>query len=160
MISSLEICPGIEDGGVTRADLDAWEAEFGNVCSLISPLFHRPEPGNHARQYLRGLLAPIQRKNGWTIAEYSGEKEPKAMQRFLNLTPWDGLSPAFRNRLLVHALGESGHRPPCTKVIMFMRAVALRNPRARVISALTWELRASARPLDGPPSRVASIGDL
>ncbi len=27
--------------------------------------------------YLRGLLAPIERKNGWTIAEYSGEKEPE-----------------------------------------------------------------------------------
>ncbi len=31
----------------------------------------------------------MQRKNGWTIAEYVGEAEPKALQRFLNLTPWD-----------------------------------------------------------------------
>lgn len=89
MISSPEICPGVDDGAVTRADLDAWEAEFENACSRMSPLFFRPESRNHARQYLRGLLAPIERKNGWTIAEYSGEKEPKAMQRFLNLTPWD-----------------------------------------------------------------------
>jgi SRSO17 transposase len=37
---------------------------------------------------VRGLLAPIERKNGWTIAEHVGEKEPKATQRFLNLTPW------------------------------------------------------------------------
>jgi len=36
-----------------------------------------------------------------------------------------------------------------------MRAVALRKPRARVMRALTWALRASARPLDGPPSSVA-----
>jgi SRSO17 transposase len=43
----------------------------------------------HAEQYLRGLLAPIQRKNGWTIAEYVGESEPKALQRFLNLSPWN-----------------------------------------------------------------------
>jgi SRSO17 transposase len=43
----------------------------------------------HARQYLAGLLAPIERKNGWTIAEHAGEKEPKAMQRFLNLASWD-----------------------------------------------------------------------
>ena len=40
-------------------------------------------------RYLRGLLAPLERKNGWTIAEYSGLHEPKALQRFLNLTPWD-----------------------------------------------------------------------
>ena len=45
--------------------------------------------------------------------------------------------------------------PPWTKLVMFIRAVALRNPRARVISALTWEFSASARPLEGPPSRVS-----
>ena len=33
--------------------------------------------------------APLERKNGWTIAEHAREKEPKALQRFLNLTPWD-----------------------------------------------------------------------
>jgi len=38
--------------------------------------------------------------------------------------------------------------PLWTKRIMFMRAVALRNPRALVIRALTWALSASARPFD------------
>jgi SRSO17 transposase len=55
----------------------------------MSPLFVHPASRRHAEQYLRGLLAPIARKNGWTIAEYVGEKEPKAMQRFLNLATWD-----------------------------------------------------------------------
>ncbi|RKN18543.1 transposase, partial [Streptomyces radicis] len=54
----------------------------------IASLFYRPESQEHAIQYLRGLLSPLQRKNGWTIAEFSGEKDPKALQRFLNLTPW------------------------------------------------------------------------
>jgi hypothetical protein len=27
---------------------------------------------------VRGLLSPLARKNGWTIAEYVGEPEPKA----------------------------------------------------------------------------------
>jgi len=45
--------------------------------------------GKHAEQYFRGLLSPIERKNGWTIAEHVGELEPKALQRFLNLSPWD-----------------------------------------------------------------------
>jgi SRSO17 transposase len=31
----------------------------------------------------------LERKNGWTIAEYSGDPEPKALQRLLNLSPWD-----------------------------------------------------------------------
>ena len=38
--------------------------------------------------------------------------------------------------------------PPWTNRIMFMRAVALRKPRARVIRALIWEFSASARPFD------------
>jgi FOG: Transposase len=53
--------------------------------SIVLP----PESKKHAQQYVRGLLAPIERKNGWTIAQHVGEKEPKATQRFLNLTPWE-----------------------------------------------------------------------
>ena len=40
-------------------------------------------------RYLRGLLAPLERKNGWTMSEFTGLREPKALQRFLNLTQWD-----------------------------------------------------------------------
>ena len=51
--------------------------------------FYRTESRRHAEQYVQGLLAPIERKNGWTIAEHTGEPEPKALQRLLNLSPWD-----------------------------------------------------------------------
>jgi SRSO17 transposase len=74
---------------VTSADIRAWEEEFKSICLRMSRLFTWPESKAHAEQYLRGLLAPLQRKNGWTIAEHVGEKEPKSVQRFLNLTPWD-----------------------------------------------------------------------
>lgn len=79
----------IPDDGVTRDDLAFWDEEFKNICARICSLFYRPESRAHAEHYLRGLIAPLERKNGWTIAEYSGELEPKALQRFLNLTPWD-----------------------------------------------------------------------
>lgn len=59
------------------------------MIDRVSPLFVHSKSRQHARQYLEGLLAPIERKNGWTIAEHVGEKEPKAMQRFLNLAHWD-----------------------------------------------------------------------
>lgn len=77
------------DDAVTRDDLDAWESELRGLFERMHPLFYRPEPRKHAEQYVRGLLAPLRRKNGWTIAEYVGEPEPKALQRFLNLSPWD-----------------------------------------------------------------------
>jgi len=47
-------------------------------------------------------MAPLNRKNGWTIAEYVGEKEPKALQRFLNLTPWD--AEALRDLVVAYAM--------------------------------------------------------
>ena len=55
----------------------------------MRPLFYRTESRRHGEQYMQGLLAPIERKNGWTIAEHTGEPEPKALQRLLNLSPWD-----------------------------------------------------------------------
>ncbi len=79
----------VYDGAVARADLDVWKSELEGVFARMRPLFYRTEPRRHAEQYLRGLLSPISRKNGWTIAEYAGEREPKALQRLLNLSPWD-----------------------------------------------------------------------
>lgn len=77
------------DGVVVRVDLDVWEFELESLFARMRPLFYRMESRRHAEQYVRGLLAPLERKNGWTIAEHVGEPEPKALQRFLNLSPWD-----------------------------------------------------------------------
>jgi hypothetical protein len=79
----------VYDGAVTRVDLDVWHSDLEELLTRMGPVFYRTESRRHADQYLRGLLAPIERKNGWTIAEYVGESEPKALQRFLNLSPWD-----------------------------------------------------------------------
>ena len=90
MSLSPPVDPGVVyDGAVTRADLDVWGSELESVFARMHPLFYRTEPRRHAEQYVRGLLAPLERKNGWTIAEYVGELEPKALQRFVNLSPWD-----------------------------------------------------------------------
>lgn len=78
-----------DNDAVSCAELRDWSAEFDELTDRISSLFVHPKSRGHARQYLEGLLSPLERKNGWTIAEYVGEKEPKAMQRFLNLAHWD-----------------------------------------------------------------------
>ncbi len=79
----------VDADAVSMADLNEWSTEFDGVLGRISSLFVHPSSRRHAEQYLRGLLSPIAHKNGWTIAEYVGEKEPKALQRFLNLANWD-----------------------------------------------------------------------
>jgi hypothetical protein len=69
----LTVPPVVYDGAVTRSDLDEWHSELDALFVRMGQLFYRPESRRHAEQYVRGLLAPLQRKNGWTIAEYVGE---------------------------------------------------------------------------------------
>jgi SRSO17 transposase len=78
-----------DDGAVTEAGLDEWCSEFERLCARFEPRYYRTESREHFRQYLRGLLAPLERKNSWTISEFTGERRPTAIQRFINLTPWD-----------------------------------------------------------------------
>ncbi len=49
--------------------------------------------------YLRGLLAGLERKNGWTLAEHAGAVSPDGMQRLLRTADWDidGVAQQARN---------------------------------------------------------------
>lgn len=81
--------PVVDGDEVCAADLEEWSDEFDRMVKRTERLFAQSGSRVHAERYLRGLLAPIERKNGWTISEYVGAKEPKALQRFLNLARWD-----------------------------------------------------------------------
>jgi SRSO17 transposase len=102
--------PAIDSDEVSFSDLKEWSSEFENMLNHIDRLFVHPSSRKHAEQYLRGLLAPIERKNGWTIVEHVGEKEPKAMQRFLNLALWDAdeLRDLLRDYVIEHLNDPQG----------------------------------------------------
>ena len=102
--------PGVVyDGAVTRADMEEWNSELESLFSRLGGIFYRTESKRHAEQYLRGLLAPLARKNGWTIAEYTGEPVPDRLQRLLNLTPWDaGELLALNRDYAMEHLGDPG----------------------------------------------------
>jgi len=53
------------------------------LVELISGRFRRAEPRRRVGAYLRGLLAGLERKNGWTVAEHAGAVSPDGMQRLL-----------------------------------------------------------------------------
>ncbi len=55
----------------------------------IGGRFTRVEPRGRARQYVTGLVAGLERKNGWTLAERAGEVSPDGMQRLLRWADWD-----------------------------------------------------------------------
>ena len=65
-----------------------WAMETESLYRRIDPLFIHPASRLHARQYLHGLLSPLEKKNSWTIGELADEN-PKKLQRFLNLATWD-----------------------------------------------------------------------
>jgi SRSO17 transposase len=64
-------------------------AELDRVHERIAGRFGRAEPRARVREYLRGLVAGLERKNGWTLAEHAGEATPDGMQRLLRRADWD-----------------------------------------------------------------------
>ena len=71
------------------AELEAWAAGLAEIHARIAARFARSEPRARVAAYLRGLLAPLERKNGWTLAERAGEASPDGMQRLLASADWD-----------------------------------------------------------------------
>ena len=74
---------------LTDDDLAAWIAGLDDLFALVAGRFFRVEPRLRARAYVRGLLAPLASKNGWTLAEAAGNATPDGMQRLLNRAAWD-----------------------------------------------------------------------
>jgi SRSO17 transposase len=66
-----------------------WAEELERLGARIAPRFARVEPRRRALAYLRGLVAPVERKNGWQLAEAAGDATPDGMQDFLARMRWD-----------------------------------------------------------------------
>lgn len=71
------------------SELDRWADEFEAFHSRFSSLFGRREVQEQALKYVQGLVSPVERKNGWQLAEAVGDKRPDATQRLLYKTKWD-----------------------------------------------------------------------
>jgi len=65
------------------AEVEAWAAGLAEVHARIAGRFARSEPRERVLAYVRGLLAPLEKKNSWTLAEQAGEPIPDGMQRLL-----------------------------------------------------------------------------
>src|SRR2546429_5017691 len=69
--------------------MDLVTAELDRVHERIGGRFARAEPRARVREYVSGLVAGLERKNGWTLAERAGEVSPDGMQRLLRRADWD-----------------------------------------------------------------------
>lgn len=74
---------------MTLTELEKWEEEFTAFHARFAPFFCRSEVRQAARRYLRGLLAPLPRKNCWQLAETVGDPDPRALQRLLYAAKWE-----------------------------------------------------------------------
>ena len=70
-------------------EAEGWAKGLDELADRLAPRFERVEPRRRALAYLRGLLAPLGRKNGWQLAEAAGDRTPDGMQDFLGRMRWD-----------------------------------------------------------------------
>jgi len=88
--------------------VDVAVVELDRLHSRVAGRFARAEPRARMREYVAGLVAGLERKNGWTLAERAGEGSPDGMQRLLRWADWDidGVRDDVRD-YVVEQLGDS-----------------------------------------------------
>ena len=93
--------------GVT--EVENWAEGLEQLHTRIAHRFARSEQRSRALAYLKGLLSPTKRKNGWQLAELAGENNPDGIQRLLNNALWDAdeVRDDLREYVVEH-LGDDG----------------------------------------------------
>jgi SRSO17 transposase len=92
---------------VRPEDVRDWGQQLDEVARRIGARFPRSETRDRVRAYLVGLLGPVQRKNGWQVAEQIGDGDPYGVQYLMGRAEWDPDS--VRDDLrgyVVEALGD------------------------------------------------------
>jgi SRSO17 transposase len=74
---------------VSVALVESWDEELDDLFARVAGRFSRVEPRKRAFAYVRGLMAPLERRNGWTLAEQAGDGSPDGMQALLCSPCWD-----------------------------------------------------------------------
>ena len=77
-----------EDPTATVAQARQWASALESLAALIGQRFPRAEPRQRAVAYVQGLVSPIERKNGWQLAEHAGDMTPYGMQHLLGRAAW------------------------------------------------------------------------
>jgi len=68
---------------------DVFTSELSKLMGAVKTCFVGTKGQEHAKKYITGLLSPIERKNGWQMAEARGDKSPYAIQQFIYRGRWN-----------------------------------------------------------------------
>ncbi len=60
--------------------MDLVAAGLDELHERIAGRFARAEPRARVREYVSGLVTDLERKNGWTLAEWAGEVSPDGIR--------------------------------------------------------------------------------
>lgn len=98
-----------EAAGVDVAEVVAWGRGLEAIEKRIGARFGRPQSRRRVLAYLKGLVSPVERKNGWQLAEQAGDATPDGMQRLLASSLWDAevVRDDLRGYVVEH-LGDPG----------------------------------------------------
>jgi SRSO17 transposase len=115
----------VED--LDAAEIRGWAVGLSALHQRIGKHFVRAEPRQLAYDYLQALLSPIERKNGWQIAEHVGAATPDGVQRLLATAHWDAdhVRDDLRSYVVEHlghpeavlVIDETGFLKNCTKSV-------------------------------------------
>uniref|UniRef100_UPI000B01428E IS701 family transposase n=1 Tax=Streptomyces hirsutus TaxID=35620 RepID=UPI000B01428E len=74
---------------ITEYAAAQWDLELDDLFLTIGHRFGRVELRRRVRDYVRGLLAPVARKNSWQLAEQAGHPTPDGLQHLLAGSKWE-----------------------------------------------------------------------
>jgi SRSO17 transposase len=74
---------------ITEYAAAQWDLELDDLFLTIGHRFGRVELRRRMRDYVRGLLAPVARKNSWQMAEQAGHPTPDGLQHLLAGSKWE-----------------------------------------------------------------------
>jgi SRSO17 transposase len=98
----------VSAGVVTVDVVESWSSGLDDFLIDLGGRFSRVEPRRRAFAYVRGLLSPLERKNGWTLTEAAGDTSVSAMQAMLQSPCWD--PDALRDDVRAHVVAHVAHR--------------------------------------------------
>jgi SRSO17 transposase len=92
----------------TTTEAKQWAEGLSSLGQRIGGRFARAEPRRRALAYLQGLLSPLERKNGWQLAEEAGDSTPYGVQHLLGRAQWE--ADAVRNDLCAYVVEHLGDK--------------------------------------------------
>ncbi|MFF3958525.1 hypothetical protein ACFYY1_35715 [Streptomyces sp. NPDC001890] len=116
----------------TESATAQWDLELDDLFLTIGHHFGRVALRRRMRDHVRGLLAPVARKNSWQLAEQAGHATPDGLQHLLAGAKWDsayGQDNRFRRLLeqsgvgYVLAVPKSPFSVGCSRIdVLFAQA--------------------------------------